>query len=111
MKSKIMSKALREAPPHLIELWKNDCEHCEETKPILDELEKAGYKIERYNVDEDEGRKVWNQHIDLINKHNMSQGYDVNFIYTPTLFNPLTGKDWEYADKSPTKDEILELFN
>lgn len=94
----------------IIELWKNDCEHCEAAKPILDELEKTGYKIERYNVDEEDGRKVWNKYTDLINKHNMAQGYDVNFIYTPTLFNPVTGKVWEYEDKTPTKEEILELL-
>lgn len=94
----------------LIELWKNDCEDCKAAKPILDKLEKAGYKIERYNVDEDEGRQVWNKYIDLINKHNITQGYDVNFIYTPTIFNPVTGRVWEYENRIPTKEEIIKLF-
>lgn len=26
----------------LIELWKNDCEHCEAIEPVLKELEKEG---------------------------------------------------------------------
>jgi len=39
----------------------------------------------------------------------MSQGYDVNFIYTPTLINPVSKHVLSYPDKAPTKEEIMEL--
>ncbi|MBI2012245.1 hypothetical protein HYS91_05775 [Candidatus Daviesbacteria bacterium] len=93
----------------LIELWKNDCEHCEATKPILDELEKEGYQIDRFNVEEEEGEKVWQEYLDVINKYNMSQGYDVNFIYTPTLINPVSKQVISYEDRGPTKEEVVKL--
>ena len=28
-----------------------NCEHCEATEPILKELEKEGYQIDRFNVE------------------------------------------------------------
>ncbi|QQG43196.1 MAG: hypothetical protein HYW45_03270 [Candidatus Daviesbacteria bacterium] len=94
----------------LIELWKNDCEHCEATKPILDELERMGYEIERFNIETSEGEKVWQEYLDVINKYNKSQGYDVNFIYTPTLINPLSEQVMSYPDRAPTKEEIIKLL-
>lgn len=93
----------------IIELWKNDCEHCEATEPILAELEKEGFEIERYNVETEKGRKVWQEYLDVINKYNMSKGYDVNFIYTPTLINPLSKRVISYPDRAPTKGEIVRL--
>lgn len=93
----------------IIELWKNDCEHCEATDPILKELEKGGYQFERYNVETPQGQKVWQEYLDIINNYNTSQGYDVNFIYTPTLLNPLSKKIISYPDRTPTKEEIIIL--
>lgn len=93
----------------IIELWKNDCEHCEATKPILDELEKEGFEIERYNIETEEGRKVWEKYLDVINNYNKSLGYDINFIYTPTLINPTFRQALSYPDRAPTKREIVEL--
>ncbi|MBI2595949.1 thioredoxin family protein [Candidatus Daviesbacteria bacterium] len=93
----------------IIELWKNDCEHCEATEPILKELEKEGYQSTRYNVETNEGQKVWQEYLDIINKYNTSQGYDVNFIYTPTLINPLSKQALSYPDRAPTKEEIIKL--
>ncbi len=93
----------------IIELWKDDCEHCEATKPILDELEKEGYQFDRFSVETDEGQKVWQEYLDVINNYNMTQGYDVNFINTPTLINPLTKQVISYEDKAPTKEEIIKL--
>ncbi|MBI2314453.1 hypothetical protein HYU93_00110 [Candidatus Daviesbacteria bacterium] len=93
----------------IIELWKNDCEHCEATKPILDELEKEGYEIDRYNVETPQGRIVWKKYLDTINNYNKSQGYDENFIYTPTLVNPTSLQVISYPDRAPTKDEIINL--
>ncbi len=44
--------------PKLIELWKNDCEDCEQARPIVAELEKEGYQFEKHNIEDAEGRKV-----------------------------------------------------
>jgi len=93
----------------LVELWKMNCEHCEATEPILKELEKEGYQIDRFNVETPKERKVWEEYLDAINNYNMSQGYDVNFIYTPTLINPVSKHVLSYPDKAPTKEEIMEL--
>lgn len=93
----------------IIELWKTNCEHCEATNPILDRLEKEGYQIERFNVETEEGQKIWQEYLDVINNYNMSQGYDANFIYTPTLINPITKQIVSYPDRAPTKGEIIKL--
>lgn len=93
----------------LIELWKNNCEHCEATKPILDELEKEGYRFDRFDVETPEGQKVWQEYSEIINNYNRSQGYDVDFVYTPTLVNPTTQQALSYPDRAPAKEEIVQL--
>lgn len=93
----------------LIELWKNDCEHCEATKPILDELEKEGYQIDRFNIETPEGEKVWRSYTKEIDENNKKMGYDLGHIYTPTIINPKTRKIIAFQDQAPKKEELIEL--
>lgn len=93
----------------LIELWKNDCEHCEATKPILDELEKEGYEIERFNIETPEGEEVWRNYSKEIDENNKKMGYELGYIYTPTLVNPKTRKLIAFQDRAPRKDELIHL--
>lgn len=93
----------------LIELWKTDCKHCKEVIPILKELEQIGYEFERYNVETPAGQKVWQDYLDNINNYNMSQGYDINFIYTPTFINPQTKMVLAFEDRHPSREEVIQL--
>ncbi|MBI2040062.1 glutaredoxin family protein [Candidatus Microgenomates bacterium] len=95
----------------LIELWKNDCEHCETTEPILNELEKEGYEIERFNIETPEGEKIWRSYTKEIDENNKKMGYELGYIYTPTIINPKTGQLKAYKDRAPKKEEIIALAN
>lgn len=93
----------------LIELWKNECEHCEATKPILDELEKEGYQIDRFNIETADGEKIWMSYSKEIDENNKKMGYELGYIYTPTLINPKTRKLIAFQDRAPKKDELIQL--
>ncbi|MDO8621122.1 MAG: hypothetical protein Q7R31_02480 [Candidatus Levybacteria bacterium] len=93
----------------LIELWKNDCEHCEATKPILDELEKEGYGIERFNIETLGGEKVWKSYSKEIDENNRKMGYELGYTYTPTIINPKTRKLIAFQDRAPKKEELMHL--
>lgn len=95
----------------LIELWKNDCEHCEATKPVLDELEKEGYQIDRFNIETPEGEKVWESYSKEIDENNKKMGYELGYIYTPTIINPKTRTIIAFQDRAPEKDELIALEN
>lgn len=93
----------------LIELWKNDCEHCEATEPIIKELEKEGLVFERYNIENTEGEKVWRSYSKEIDENNKKMGYELGYIYTPTIINPKTRKLIAFQDRAPKKDELMQL--
>lgn len=93
----------------LIELWKNDCEHCEATEPIIKELEKDGLVFERYNIENTEGEKVWRSYSKEIDENNKKMGYELGYIYTPTIINPKTRKLIAFQDRAPKKDELMQL--
>lgn len=93
----------------LIELWKNDCEHCEATKPVLDELEKEGYQIDRLNIETPEGEKVWKSYSKEIDENNKKMGYELGYIYTPTFVDPKTRNILAFNDREPTKEELIQL--
>ncbi len=95
----------------IIELWKNDCEHCEATKPILDELEKEGYQIDRFNIETPEGEKVWKSYSKEIDENNKKMGYELGYIYTPAIINPKTRETVAFQDRAPSKEEIIALAN
>ncbi|MBI2018594.1 hypothetical protein HYS96_02695 [Candidatus Daviesbacteria bacterium] len=93
----------------LIELWKNDCEHCEATKPILEELEKDGYQFERFNIETPEGEKIWRNYSKEIDENNKKMGYELGYIYTPTIINPEIRRLIAFQDRAPKKEEIISL--
>ncbi len=94
-----------------IELWKNDCEHCEATEPIIKELEQEGYKFDRFNIETPEGEKVWRSYSKEIDENNKEMGYELGYIYTPTIINPKTRQLKAFRDRAPKKDEIIALAN
>lgn len=93
----------------LIELWKTDCEDCEAAKPIVAELERAGYKFEKHNNESPEGRRLWEEYEEEIDENSKRQGYETGYIYTPIFINPKTRQSIAFADRSPTKEEIVKL--
>lgn len=93
----------------LIELWKNDCEHCEATEPIVKELEKEGYEFDRFNIETPEGERVWGSYTQEIDENNKKIGYELGYIYTPTFINPKTRKVIAFNDREPTKEELITL--
>lgn len=95
----------------LIELWKNDCEHCEATEPIIKELEEEELKFERYNIETPEGEKVWRSYSKEIDENNKKMGYELGYIYTPTIINPKSKQLRAYRDRAPKKEEIIALAN
>lgn len=94
----------------LIELWKTNCEHCEAVKPVVLELEKEGYSFEKYNIESSEGEKIIDEYILDIDKNNKTMKYEQGFIYTPTFINPENREVLAFIDKSPSKEELLQLF-
>ena len=93
----------------LIELWKNNCEHCEATEPIIKELEQEGYTFDRFNIETPEGEKVWKSYSKEIDENNKKIGYQLGYIYTPTLINPRTRTLIAFQDRAPKKEEIISL--
>lgn len=93
----------------LIELWKNDCEHCEATKPIIKELEQEGYEFDRFNIETPEGEETWRSYSKEIDENNKKMGYELGYIYTPTLVNPKTRTIIAFQDRAPEKDELIQL--
>lgn len=93
----------------LIELWKNDCEDCKAAKPIVQDLEREGFEFGKYNIEEPEGRRLWSEYEEEIDKNSKRQGYEEGYIYTPTFINPKTRRVIAFADRAPTKEEILKL--
>lgn len=94
---------------NLIELWKGDCEECQLVKPTVKELEKEGYKFERYNIDEELGKKIWEKYAKEIDENSTRLGYEVGYIYTPTFINPITRKVIAYSNHPPSKKELIKL--
>ena len=68
----------------LIELWKTDCKDCEAAKPIVAQLEKEGYEFEKHNIEDPEGRRLWEEYSSEIDENSIRQGYETGYIYTPT---------------------------
>ncbi len=70
----------------LIELWKNDCEHCEAVKPIVEELEKEGFTfkniISRKKMEKLYGMGMPRRLMKTTKKWDMSKGM---FIPQPLL--------------------------
>lgn len=93
----------------LIELWKENCEDCEAAKPIVEELEKEGFEFDKHNIEDPEGRRLWGEYEEEIDENSKRQGYETGYIYTPTFINPRTREAIAFADRAPTKEEILEL--
>ncbi|MBI2028223.1 MAG: hypothetical protein HYT07_01305 [Candidatus Levybacteria bacterium] len=93
----------------IIELWKNDCEHCEAVKPIVAELEKEGYVFEKHNIEEKDGETLWHEYAEEIEKNNKSMGYDEGYIYTPTFINPDNRNIIAFTDREPTKTELIRF--
>lgn len=93
----------------LIELWKNGCEDCEAAKPIVMELEKEGFVFEKHNIEDQLGRRLWNEYSEEIDENSIRQGYEEGYIYTPTFINPKTREVLAFQDRAPTKEELLNL--
>ena len=93
----------------LIELWKTNCEHCEATKSILDELEEEGYQIDRFNIETPDGEEIWTSYTKEIDENNKKMGYELGYIYTPTIINPKTRTVIAFQDRAPKKDELIAL--
>ncbi len=93
----------------LIELWKNDCEHCEAVKPIVEDLEKEGFTFEKHNIEEQDGETLWHEYANEIDVNNKKMGYELGYIYTPTFVNPKTRNILSFNDREPTKAELMQL--
>jgi len=93
----------------LIELWKNNCEHCQAVKPIVEQLEREGFTFEKHNIEEEEGFTLMNDYIKEIDANNKKMGYQERYIYTPTFINPQTRVVLAFDDREPTKDELIKL--
>lgn len=93
----------------LIELWKTDCEDCEAAKPIIEELKSEAFEFEKHNIEDPEGRRLWEEYETEIDENSRKMGYDTGYIYTPTFINPKTRSLIAFADRSPTKEELLLL--
>ncbi len=93
----------------LIELWKYDCEHCKEVRPILEELEKMGFFFERLNAEEPQGHKMARLYAHQIAQNSKKLGYPLGFLYTPTFINPSTKNVLAFENRAPTKEELIDL--
>lgn len=93
----------------LIELWKPDCEDCEAAKPVISELENQGFKFERHNIFEHDGQEIWEEYAEEIDTFSRQQVWEEGYIYTPTFINPRTRKIKAYANRPPTKEELINL--
>lgn len=93
----------------LIELWKTDCSDCEAAKPIIAKLEREEYTFEKHNIQDQIGRGIWEEYLSEIDENSRNQGYDEGYIYTPTFINPKTRKVLAFADRSPTREELIDL--
>lgn len=95
----------------LIELWKTNCEHCEAVKPVVADLEKEGYAIEKYNIEETDGFTLVHDYSNEIDAWNKAMKYDQGYIYTPTFINPRTRTILSFPDREPTREELTKLAN
>jgi len=93
----------------LIELWKTDCEDCEAVKPTVAELEKDGYEFEKHNIEDEQGREIWEEYEKEIDQNSKELGYETGYIYTPTFINPKTRRILAFTDRAPRKEELIEL--
>jgi len=93
----------------LIELWKPNCEDCEAAEPVISELEKEGFEFEKHNIAEPSGQKLWDEYAEKIDEYSKLQGWEAGYIYTPTFINPKSGKVIVYANRPPTKEELIGL--
>lgn len=93
----------------IIELWKNDCRDCEAAKPIVAELEREGYEFEKRNIVDPAGEKLWDEYAKEIDEYSESQDWETGYIYTPTFINPATRKVMAFADRPPTKQELVKF--
>lgn len=93
----------------LIELWKTDCKDCEAVKPTVEKLEKEGHEFEKHNIEDPEGRKLWEEYSDEIDENSIKQKYETGYIYTPTFINPATKKVLAFSNRAPTKEELISL--
>lgn len=93
----------------LLELWKTNCEDCEDAKPIVRDLEREGYKFEKYDIRNDIGRSIWDDYVEEIDENSRRLGYQEGYIYTPTFINPKTREVLSFSDRSPTKAELIKL--
>lgn len=93
----------------LIELWKTNCEDCEAAKPIVAELEKEGFVFEKHNIEDQIGRRLWNDYAEEIDENSRRLGYEQGYIYTPTFINPKTREVLAFIDRAPTKEELIRL--
>lgn len=93
----------------IIELWKNDCPDCEAANPIVEELEKEGYEIEKHNITDPDGMALWEEYEREIDQNSRRMGYETGYIYTPAFINPQTRRVLAYENRPPTKDELVRL--
>lgn len=93
----------------LIELWKPECEDCEAAKPVIAELEKEGFEFERHNIFEHAGHEIWEENAEEIDAYSRKMGWEEGYIYTPTFINPKNRKVLAFANRPPTKDELIQL--
>lgn len=93
----------------LIELWKDNCPDCEATKPIVAQLQDEGFVFEKHNIEDQIGRRLWNEYGKEIDENSKRLGYEQGYIYTPTFINPKTREVLAFQDRSPTKEELISL--
>lgn len=93
----------------LVELWKPDCEDCEKAAPVIAELEKQGFEFEKYNIEEPDGQQVWEEYGKEIDTYSQERGWEEGYVYTPTFINPEARKVLAFADRPPTKEELIDL--
>lgn len=93
----------------LIELWKTGCGNSRAVKPIVKQLEKEGYIIEKYNISTKKGREVWDGYSKEIDQNSKKKGYEKGYIYTPTFINPKTREALAIANSHPTKSQLVGL--
>ncbi len=93
----------------LIDLWKTGCEDCEAALSIIAELEKKGFEFEKYNIETPQGQDVWEKYLSEIDEYSKNRGWETGYIYTPTFINPKNRKVAAFADRPPTKEELINL--
>ena len=93
----------------IIELWKPECQDCEAAKPVVEELEKEGYEFEKHNIFDSDGRKIWEEFAEEIDGFSRENGWEKGYIYTPTFINPRNRNVLAFANRAPTKKELIHL--